>query len=64
VCRSVVRVSFAVIFAAVQIILLTMKLFPAAFLVFAAFVAPVAAYDVPSLTPENYDELTADKTVL
>jgi thiol-disulfide isomerase/thioredoxin len=28
-----------------------------------ATLSVVAAYDVPSLTPENYDKLTAGKTV-
>ena len=28
-----------------------------------AFLASVNAYDVVSLTPDNYDELTAGKTV-
>jgi hypothetical protein len=39
----------------------TMKFTIAAFLSLAVV---AAAYEVPSLTPDNYEELTADKTVL
>jgi len=35
--------------------------FSAAFLL--AFAASASAFDVPSLTPENYDEMTDGKTV-